>query len=77
LALKGKAGATEAWNLTRGADPAMLAGYDAAFNLLCAEDAAAEPAFAALAARWPDDPLIALHLRRLRAGGRGETVAAA
>jgi adenylate cyclase len=77
LALKGKAGATEAWNLTRDADPAMLAGYDAAFNLLCAEDAAAEPAFAALAARWPDDPLIALHLRRLRAGGSGETVAAA
>ena len=74
LALKGKAEATEAWSLAPDADPIMLTAYGAAYALMAAGDAAAAPAFAALAARWPDDPLIALHTARLRAGARDDCV---
>jgi len=56
--------------------------YGQAFALLQAQDAADAPSahpvalarFEALAARYPADPLVALHLARLRAGGAGDLV---
>lgn len=55
---------------------ADLAPYLTAFRLLDEEDGdSAEAAFAAILARWPEDPLAAFHLRRLRAGARGSLVA--
>lgn len=75
LTLKGKAGATEAWNLVRDPDPALLDAYGAAFAAMAAGDPGAEAAFAALAARDPADPLTALHLARLRGGAVDDLVA--
>lgn len=56
--------------------------YAEAFAMLQADDAADAPAaaspalarFEALAARYPGDPLVALHLRRLRGGAVGDLV---
>lgn len=48
-----------------------VAAYRAAYALMAAEDPAAREAFAAAAAAFPDDPLIAFHLARLEAGERG------
>lgn len=79
LALKGKAGFTEAWNLARGetASPEAIAAYEAAYaRMLAGEGATAEAAFAAVLAAHPLDPLAALHLRRLRAGATGDEVSA-
>lgn len=77
LALKGKAGATEAWNLCDGIDPDLRDAYARAFALMAQGDPGAEAAFAELGARHPGDPLVALHLRRLRGGQAGDLVAGA
>jgi adenylate cyclase len=53
---------------------APLEAYAAAFDLLRNEDARAADAFRKLAADYPDDPLVALHDRRLQAGERGERI---
>lgn len=50
------------------------AAYDAAFALMEAEDPGASAAFEALAADDPDDGLIAMHLKRLRAGENGRLI---
>ena len=55
------------------ASPAVAA-YLAAFELLERQDPGADKAFAALAENYPDDPLAALHLKRLRAGETGATI---
>jgi adenylate cyclase len=74
LALKGKAAATEAWNLCDGLDRDLQDDYAAAFALMAAGDPGAAQAFADLAARFPGDPLTALHLRRLQAGQTSDQV---
>jgi adenylate cyclase len=74
LALKGKAAATEAWNLCDGLDRDLQDDYAAAFALMAAGDLGAAQAFADLAARFPGDPLTALHLRRLQAGQTNDQV---
>lgn len=53
---------------------APLDAYAAAFALLRNEDARAADAFRKLAADYPDDPLVALHDRRLQAGERGDLI---
>jgi adenylate cyclase len=76
LALTGKAGATEAWNLCDGIDAGLRGAYCDAFAAMQAGDRGAEAAFADLAARHPGDPLTKLHLARLRAGAEGDVVSA-
>lgn len=48
--------------------------YENAYALLRDENPEALQAFEALAAERPDDPLVALHLKRLRTGERGERI---
>ncbi len=52
----------------------LLDDYEAAYRLLAGDDDEAHAAFRELAARYPHDALIAMHLRRLAAGERGATV---
>jgi adenylate cyclase len=56
-------------------DCAPQAEYAAAYALLASNDPAAEEAFAELALRWPRDALLKLHLKRLRSGESGDTIA--
>ena len=42
--------------------------YNKAYSLMTAGDASSEAAFAGLAETYPDDPLVELHLGRIRAG---------
>ena len=51
-------------------DEAFVEAYHAAYTLLAANDPAAAARMAEIAGQWPDDPLPALHLKRLN---RGET----
>ena len=76
LVLKGKTKGIEAFEpLTRAeAESPAVAAYLAAFELLKREDPGANSAFAALAENYPDDPLAALHLKRLRSGENGTTI---
>lgn len=75
LLLKGKSQALQAYGPIAATDIAACAApaeYAAALHLLQA-DAASQPQaalalFETLAARHPHDPLVALHLRRLRQG---------
>jgi adenylate cyclase len=48
--------------------------YEAAFNLLRDEKPEALEAFEALAKERPDDPLVTLHLKRLRTGEQGDRI---
>lgn len=50
------------------------APYQHAFALMQADDDGALAAFEALASARPDDPLVALHLSRLRSGQRGDAI---
>ncbi len=73
LVLKGKSQGIEAFEpLTheKAQSPATTA-YLEAFSLLEREDPGALEAFAALARDYPDDPLIAFHLKRLQHGEKG------
>ena len=54
---------------------APLDEYEAAFALMVAENADAEEAFARLTHRWPRDPLVRLHAKRLFNGEIGEVIA--
>jgi adenylate cyclase len=76
LVLKGKTKGIAAFEpLTEAeAGSSAVAAYLEAFELLTHEDPAADKAFAALAENYPDDPLAALHLKRLRAGETGATI---
>ncbi|MEZ5669563.1 MAG: adenylate/guanylate cyclase domain-containing protein [Alphaproteobacteria bacterium] len=56
------------------AGEAESAAYMEAYRLLETDPEAAAPAFAALAADNPDDPLVRLHSRRLQAGIKGVTL---
>ena len=85
LRLKGKVMALEVYEPLSPLGAAGYAApdeYRAAYALLSRDDAggsAEEPSpalarFQGLAERFPDDPLVALHLRRLRNGARGTLI---
>ena len=57
---------------TEAGAPQRDAGYEAAFELLKAQHPDARLAFEQLATARPQDPLVSLHLGRLRAGERGD-----
>ncbi len=57
--------------LTPDADEAFCAAYREAYAKLVVSDPAAPTLLAALAERWPDSPLPALHLKRLAKGETG------
>lgn len=58
--------------LTDVIDPARVTAYEAAYALMAASSPAALAAFEALAAQDAADPLVQLHLARLRAGAQGD-----
>jgi adenylate cyclase len=77
LLLKGKSVSLRAYEpLTeaRAAEPAT-AGYEAAFELLEAQDPKARQAFAALVGQYDEDPLTMFHLGRLLGGESGVEIA--
>ena len=76
LVLKGKTKGIEAFEPLTEAEAASSAvtAYLAAFELLERQDPGADKAFAALAENYPDDPLAALHLKRLQRGETGITI---
>jgi adenylate cyclase len=58
-------------------DPSELEAvpaYEAAYELMAQSDPGALAAFEALAEQRPDDPLVQLHLRRLRQGQEGDVI---
>lgn len=77
LVLKGKSQALAVFEpLTDelAASYAPHEAYTAAFGQMRDEDARAAESFRKLAADYPDDPLVALHNRRLQAGERGDLI---
>jgi class 3 adenylate cyclase len=70
--LKGKTVALDLWEpLHEGATrPEFLAAYEAAYDRLKAGDSHAAASFEALAAEYPDDPCIRLHIERLSHGAK-------
>lgn len=76
LRLKGKSQALAVFEpaTDEASGRAPLAEYCAAHALLRAEDMQAVAEFERLHAAWPDDPLVALHWRRLRAGEQGDLI---
>mgnify|MGYP003598094240 CR=1 FL=1 len=80
LLLKGKHEPVMAWEPFPTAwdgalrDPAYEAAYASAWAMLGENDAAAQAAFAELAARHPDDGLAVFHATRLARGERGTLV---
>ena len=77
LVLMGRSGVVAVSELLPGerapGEPAD-AEYEVAYALLAAGDDAALPAFERLAAQRAGDPLVELHLMRLRAGERGDLI---
>lgn len=77
LVLKGKTKALMVYQpiITEGGDEATRdVAYENAYELLRDEKPEALQAFEALAKERPDDPLVALHLKRLRAGEQGDRI---
>lgn len=76
LMLKGKSKAIEAFEPLNKAKASteQLREYLEAYELLERDDPSAADAFRALAARYPDDPLVAFHLGRLSEGQIGTTI---
>ena len=81
LVLKGKSRAIHVFEPLQTTDAAACAqpeAYQAAFNLLLPGDqqnpAGALLAFEALGEQFPEDPLVQLHLRQLRAGGTDDLI---
>ena len=78
VALKGKAEPVEVWNLDRETPEPQREAYLRAFARLTEGPegrAAAAEALARLAARGAPDPLVRLHLERLREGARDDVIA--
>lgn len=76
LVLKGKTEAVatyEPLTAEQAAQP-QTAAYLAAYHLMAARAPQAREAFGQLAARYPDDPLVQFHARRLATGELGATV---
>jgi class 3 adenylate cyclase len=76
LVLKGKKQPIEVFEPLAGdmAGYAPRADYQAAYDAMAAKDAGARQVFAALGARYPDDPLVAFHRRRLGEGDSGAVI---
>jgi adenylate cyclase len=55
-------------------DEALYDEYETAYRALAEEDPRAAELFAALRARYPDDPLVRMHAQRIEAGERGVTL---
>lgn len=69
LLVKGKSQAVDVYEpFATGKEPDYCEAYRAAYRLASAGDPAAKSAFTTLAAQYPEDAVIALHLARLRAG---------
>lgn len=77
LVLKGKTKALMVYQpiiAYEGEEAARDAAYENAYELLRDQKPEALQAFEALAAERPEDPLVALHLKRLRAGEFGDRI---
>lgn len=76
LLLKGKSQPIRTFEPVAHGSPAeaALGDYATAFALMEAEQPDAAQAWQALAERWPEDRLIALHMRRLARGERGSLI---
>lgn len=77
LVLKGRSGAiavSELMGAGAGEGAPGDAEYETAYRLMAAGDEAALQAFARLASQRPGDPLVAIHLARLRAGEHGDLI---
>lgn len=74
LMLRGKTDAVEVFEPLPADDGSALEAYRGAYQCLAAGEPGAVAAFEALAETAPDDPLVVLHLGRLRAGKTGTTL---
>lgn len=74
LMLRGKTDAVEVFEPLPADDGSALEAYSGAYQCLAAGEPGAVAAFEALAETAPDDPLVVLHLGRLRAGETGTTL---
>ncbi len=74
LMLKGKTDPVEVFEPLPADDGANLEAYSGAYRSMAAGDAGAAAAFEALAEQTPDDPVVKLHLGRLKAGESGATL---
>ena len=77
LVLKGKTQALKVYepiDATASAAGERDVAYEVAYDLLRQESPRAPDEFEALARARPGDPLVTLHLERLRSGARGETI---
>jgi adenylate cyclase len=74
LVLKGKSRALKVFEPVTAdlAGRAPLMEYVSAYEVMCSQSPDAMGAFTALLAQWPEDPLVALHHRRLKAGEEGD-----
>lgn len=72
--LKGKAEPVEVWNHDPTLTPQDLDAYAAAHAMLGPAPDEARAAFSRLAAEGPPDPLVSLHLGRLRDGATGDLI---
>jgi adenylate cyclase len=74
LMLKGKTDPIEVFEPLPMDDGVTLEAYSGAYRSLQAGDAGAVAAFEALAEQNPEDPIVRLHLARLKAGETGATL---
>jgi adenylate cyclase len=77
LVLKGKSHALMVFQplvAPEGGTAKADTAYEEAYGLLASEDSRAREAFEALARERPDDPLVKLHLERLRSGQAGDRI---
>ena len=58
----------------RALNQALFEQYNHAFKALSDNDPQTEELFDALATRFPDDPLVKLHARRIESGESGSTL---
>jgi len=55
-------------------DEQLIVQYERAYQALSDNDETADDLFAALEAKYPDDPLVRLHVKRIEAGESGTTL---
>jgi adenylate cyclase len=72
--LKGKTDPIEVFEPLPMDDGVTLEAYSGAYRSMQAGDAGAVAAFEALAEQNPEDPIVRLHLARLKAGETGATL---
>jgi len=74
LMLRGKTDVVEVFEPLLADDGSVLEAYSGAYQSLAAGEPEAVAAFEALAEAAPDDPVVVLHLGRLKAGETGTTL---